>query len=80
MRRKLRGWTGDRVQVSVNGTRTDWENGGTVRKYRERRSLVLNRYRDIFGPQGALLEMCKDQLSKRSMPELAITEIIISRE
>lgn len=78
--KKLRGWNGDMIRFGVFGTRTDWERGGRKRKFKEWRFLVLTHYRDLFGPSGIYLEICKDQLAKKSLPELSVSKILIAKE
>lgn len=81
MRQKLRGWAGSTITFGVMGYRKSWRGGsGHARNHwRAWKHLRLERYNDLFGSEGVLLQIIKKQLSADSGHELVITQFTISR-
>lgn len=65
-RRELRGLRGKKVRVTLIGERYDKDSSDVIAQTRNSTTVTLNRYSDIFGSSGALLELLKRQLERDS--------------
>lgn len=65
-RTALRGLSGKDVRVTVVGQRFEADDPDNVHSTRLSERITLNRYGDIFGKDGVLLEILKRQVEKNS--------------
>lgn len=74
-RKQLRGLRGKELTVTVRGTRVT--QSGKERNWSARRTIELNRYDDIFGASGVLIEALKSQMKRNSDDELNVLSLTI---
>jgi hypothetical protein len=78
MRRQLRGLRGETVVMRVKGAHIDED--GTVHRFTARRTFVMNRYSDVFGPGSAYASMVHAVREKHSDEVLVTYAIEIDPE